>query len=281
MCRDEDTLLVICMTSKIYVNIITVGGISIYDVDENPNGVLFASQGSIAVRSDEAITYQNTDGAGSWRIIGAASPLPTPRILVRQGIQGSSEGKGPPDGGGPFPVQVAVTGVTQDMVNNGARLWLMRYAKNRNRTQGGEQYKSSGFVHPSDINPMFSNWGGGDHSFFNGSGTVRSIQTEWELDVGNQFIDVTIDPNDWYRGPISFPVDRTTWNENNQYGMYAQSGSTYTGSRKTAVFSFRVAIEDPENSGRPLFGPMSGNFLLSPRLQGSNYIQWQVRTKQT
>lgn len=272
------------MAPRIYTSVMTVGDISFYEVTSDPNGALTATQGSIAVRSDLPITYQNINGTDTWKLLGSSATLPTPQISILQGIQANPESP-PPDGGGPFTIQVRVLGVTQDMVNMGARLWLYRYAKNRNVVRGGLNQKVSRFVHPStNTTPQFSNISGEGDQYGDGGGAlIRSIQTEWVLAVGDQTIDVTIDPQQWYRGPIVFPVPRSTWNDDTQYGLYAQSGSLNPGSRKTAIFSFRTVVNDPAfpANPRPLYGAFSGNLLLSPRLNGTDYVQWQVRTKQT
>lgn len=66
------------MTSRIYTSVITVGTISIYQVNADPNGVLSASLGSLAVRNDTAVTYQNTDGGTTWAVVGSGVVPSTP-----------------------------------------------------------------------------------------------------------------------------------------------------------------------------------------------------------
>lgn len=70
------------MSSRIYTEIITIGGVSLYDVNADPNGALFASEGSLALRSDtgNASLYQNTDGSATWVLVG--SPFISQNRLV-------------------------------------------------------------------------------------------------------------------------------------------------------------------------------------------------------
>lgn len=58
------------MASRIYTSVVTVGDIEIYQVGSNPNGSLEARQGSLAVRNDTALVYQNTDGGTTWAQLG-------------------------------------------------------------------------------------------------------------------------------------------------------------------------------------------------------------------
>jgi hypothetical protein len=59
--------------SRIDTDVVTVGNISVYNVVANPNGVLQANQGSLAVCSDTSVVYQNTDGFTAWTVVSAAS----------------------------------------------------------------------------------------------------------------------------------------------------------------------------------------------------------------
>jgi hypothetical protein len=56
------------MAPRIYTSVVNVGGIAIYNVTSDPNGVLVAPLGSLAVRSDLAPgdVYQNSDGGTTW-----------------------------------------------------------------------------------------------------------------------------------------------------------------------------------------------------------------------
>jgi hypothetical protein len=66
--------------SRIYTNIVTVGNVDIYNVLADPNGVLQARIGSLAIRSaGSPITYQNIDGATTWVAFTTGSP-PTPVV---------------------------------------------------------------------------------------------------------------------------------------------------------------------------------------------------------
>lgn len=58
---------------RIYTNIVTIGSINIYNVVVDPNGILNAPIGSLAVRSSAgaAVTYQNQDGGSTWIQIGS------------------------------------------------------------------------------------------------------------------------------------------------------------------------------------------------------------------
>lgn len=51
---------------RVYVDRVTIGGVDVFEVVANPNGALSADQGSIAIRSDTAETWQNLDGGTSW-----------------------------------------------------------------------------------------------------------------------------------------------------------------------------------------------------------------------
>lgn len=59
------------MPGRTYVDVVTIGTTSVYQVDSNPDGVLSAAQGSLAIRSDTAALYQNTDGATAWSAVGS------------------------------------------------------------------------------------------------------------------------------------------------------------------------------------------------------------------
>lgn len=53
--------------SRIYTSVVTVGDVDIYHVTADPNGVLQARQGSIAISNGaDGQTYQNTDGGTTW-----------------------------------------------------------------------------------------------------------------------------------------------------------------------------------------------------------------------
>lgn len=60
------------MGARIYTSVVTIGNVSIYQVNADPNGVLTASLGSIAIRSDAAPgnLYQNSDGGTTWVPVG-------------------------------------------------------------------------------------------------------------------------------------------------------------------------------------------------------------------
>lgn len=66
------------MPSRIYTSVVSVGNINIYNVVADPNGVLTAPLGSLAVRSDTAVTYQNTDGGTTWIVLGSGVVPATP-----------------------------------------------------------------------------------------------------------------------------------------------------------------------------------------------------------
>jgi len=59
---------------RIYTNVVTIGNINVYQVSSDPNGVLFAPIGSLAVRSDLSGLFQNQDGLGSWSQISGSLP---------------------------------------------------------------------------------------------------------------------------------------------------------------------------------------------------------------
>jgi hypothetical protein len=62
--------------SHIYTSLVTIGNVDIYNVTANPNGVLPASLGSLALRSDTAEVWQNTDGLTSWTpMLSASAPI--------------------------------------------------------------------------------------------------------------------------------------------------------------------------------------------------------------
>jgi hypothetical protein len=71
------------MAPRIYTSQITVGGVDIYEVTADPDGVLSATRGSLAIRSDTAALYQNTDGGTSWTPFGALTGAPVV-ILKKQ-----------------------------------------------------------------------------------------------------------------------------------------------------------------------------------------------------
>lgn len=54
------------MAPRTYNSIVTVDGVSLYDVNGDPNGVLTATRGSLAMQSDSANVWQNTDGGTTW-----------------------------------------------------------------------------------------------------------------------------------------------------------------------------------------------------------------------
>lgn len=58
--------------ARIYTDMVTIGDVSIYQVSASPSGVLSATRGSLAVRSTagQNETWQNIDGATTWRQIG-------------------------------------------------------------------------------------------------------------------------------------------------------------------------------------------------------------------
>lgn len=53
---------------RIYTDVVTIDGVSIFNVTANPDTVLSADLGSLAIRSDSPnqALYQNQDGATSW-----------------------------------------------------------------------------------------------------------------------------------------------------------------------------------------------------------------------
>jgi len=59
---------------RIYTEIVSVGNINIYQVSSDPNGALFAPIGSLAIRSDTADFFQNTDGFSTWTSAGGVVP---------------------------------------------------------------------------------------------------------------------------------------------------------------------------------------------------------------
>lgn len=59
------------MGGREYFSVITVGDTNIYQVTGVPAFV--APQGSLALRSDTAALYQNTDGATTWTLVGGGS----------------------------------------------------------------------------------------------------------------------------------------------------------------------------------------------------------------
>lgn len=63
------------MSGRIYVDVVTVGNISIYNVLSNPDGALQAPIGSLAVRSDTTAIYQNVDGGTTWATVFGGVPI--------------------------------------------------------------------------------------------------------------------------------------------------------------------------------------------------------------
>lgn len=59
------------MASRVYVEILTVNGVSVYSGSGSPNGSLQAARGSLYARSDTAQLWQNTDGSTSWVQVGS------------------------------------------------------------------------------------------------------------------------------------------------------------------------------------------------------------------
>lgn len=57
------------MTSRIYMSVATIGTTSIYSGTGVP--AFTAARGSLAMRTDVAELYQNTDGAATWVLIGS------------------------------------------------------------------------------------------------------------------------------------------------------------------------------------------------------------------
>jgi hypothetical protein len=51
---------------RTYVDKVTIGGVDVFEVTSSPDGVVEAPRGSLAIRSDVAETWQNTDGAMAW-----------------------------------------------------------------------------------------------------------------------------------------------------------------------------------------------------------------------
>jgi hypothetical protein len=74
--------------SHIYTSLVTVGDVDIYQVSVDPNGVLPARKGSLALRNDVAATYQNTDGSTTWALVGTEGQEPriyASTLLVPEG----------------------------------------------------------------------------------------------------------------------------------------------------------------------------------------------------
>lgn len=59
------------MPSRTYNKVVTIGSVSIYSVTGVP--AFNAALGSLAIRDDVGETYQNTDGAGTWVLIGGGA----------------------------------------------------------------------------------------------------------------------------------------------------------------------------------------------------------------
>lgn len=68
------------MGGREYFDFITISGVNVYSVDEAPAFV--APQGSLAMRSDEAQLWQNTDGGTTWVQIGGSSSGESLLLLV-------------------------------------------------------------------------------------------------------------------------------------------------------------------------------------------------------
>ncbi len=68
------------MPGRDYLDVVTIGGVSIYNVLVDPNGVLSAARGSLAIESDvgNEKVWQNTDGASTWVQLGTGSGSTTP-----------------------------------------------------------------------------------------------------------------------------------------------------------------------------------------------------------
>lgn len=59
------------MSPRIYTEVVTVGGTSIYHVTSDPNGVLQAARGSLAMDSSAPPNvWQNQDGGTTWATLG-------------------------------------------------------------------------------------------------------------------------------------------------------------------------------------------------------------------
>lgn len=61
--------------SRIYTSLITIGSVNIYTVSADPNGTLSAPIGSLAIQDNSAVTYQNSDGATTWVVIGTGGSV--------------------------------------------------------------------------------------------------------------------------------------------------------------------------------------------------------------
>jgi len=62
------------LPGRIYTDIVTVGAIEIYQVTVDPNGVLSARIGSLAVRNTGLVqVWQNTNGLTAWALFGGGS----------------------------------------------------------------------------------------------------------------------------------------------------------------------------------------------------------------
>jgi len=73
------------MAGRIYTNVVTVGSINIYNVVADPSGVLTAPIGSLAIRSDTAVTYQNTDGGTTWVSLSAGGSVTSIQKRIQLG----------------------------------------------------------------------------------------------------------------------------------------------------------------------------------------------------
>ena len=78
------------MPGRIFVELITIGSITIYTAAADPNGSLSATLGSIATRTDSAAVYVNTDGATAWTQLGGGSAAAGVPVNLQRGTIGGT-----------------------------------------------------------------------------------------------------------------------------------------------------------------------------------------------
>jgi hypothetical protein len=69
-------------SGRIYVDVVTIGSINVYTVNSDPSGALSAPQGSLAIRTDTAQTWQNRNGGTTWTLLNSGLMVSKRRIQL-------------------------------------------------------------------------------------------------------------------------------------------------------------------------------------------------------
>lgn len=118
------------MSSNIYVEVVTVGGVKIFHVNANPAGIVQAPIGSLAIsnQAGAVTTYQNLDGGTAWGPVGGG---PLSHLVLVDNVTGDDAAAGIGNGVPFATIQAAINAIVADNAVgpiDGKKGYLLRLA---------------------------------------------------------------------------------------------------------------------------------------------------------